>query len=356
MTSGIGSRKLLAVVVCLWAVGGLEITAMAQDVNPTPPAAAQTTSPAHQPTSPANLAASPSGPVSSSTNQPTPRDTQPKNGKPMDQVDITAQRDIERRTLDHVVIPKFVQSHGATGGKYEQVARWDGYVCPTAVGLDPKYAAYVASRITEIAASIGARTKSGADCNPNVEILFTSGPQAVLDYIAKNKQDMLGYHYTGQLKKLATFNHPVQAWYVTASRNGEGFSMIDSTQDQDDGTYQINTTHQPLSLIKSEYSSEFINVLVIVDADKLGDHSLKSITDYIALLALTRTTSLDVCNELPSILDLLSSGCGQRARPTTITAADTAYLKALYSTDLGNFANFEKGEMHNRMLKQIAGP
>ena len=290
---------------------------------------------------------------------PTPQDTQPQNarppgGKPMDQVNITARREIERRTLDHVVIPKFVESHAAAGGKYDQVARWGIYICPTVVGLDEKYAALVAARITEIAASIGAPTAKDSNCNPNVEILFTSEPQAVLDYIAKNNEDMLGYHYKGQLKKLATFNHLVQTWYATASRNGEGIALLDTARDPSNGGLHHNITNQPRSRLKAAFSSEFVNVLVIVDADNVGDHSLKSITDYIALLTLTRTTSLDVCNELPSILDLLSSGCGQRAKPTSITDADIAYLKALYSSDMQSLLNLQKGEMHDRMLKQMS--
>ena len=58
-------------------------------------------------------------------------------------------------------------------------------------------------------------------------------------------------------------------------------------------------------------TSEFLHVLVIVDTRKVAGDSLRSIADYIAMLALTRMGSLDGCSELPSIIDLLSSGCGR---------------------------------------------
>jgi hypothetical protein len=78
--------------------------------------------------------------------------------------------------------------------------------------------------------------------------------------------------------------------------------------------------------------------------------SLAAITDYISMIALTRIVSLDTCNELPSILDLLSSACGTRATADSITEADTAFLQALYRSDLERKLNIEQGEMRDRMV------
>jgi hypothetical protein len=85
-----------------------------------------------------------------------------------------------------------------------------------------------------------------------------------------------------------------------------------------------------------------------------GD-SLRSISDYIAMLALTRMGSLDACSELPSIIDLLSSGCDARDKPQALTDADTAYLKALYSSDLEMNLNIEQVDMRDRMVMSITG-
>jgi hypothetical protein len=103
------------------------------------------------------------------------------------------------------------------------------------------------------------------------------------------------------------------------------------------------------------FTSEFLQVLVVVDTRKIATDSLSSISDYISMLALTRTESLDGCSELPSIIDLLSSGCGRRAKPLALTATDTAYLKALYSADLEKNLNLEQGDMRDRMVTTITG-
>jgi hypothetical protein len=66
-----------------------------------------------------------------------------------------------------------------------------------------------------------------------------------------------------------------------------------------------------------------------------------------------RPVSLDGCNLLPSIIDILSADCGNRAKPQGITEADTAYLKALYSSNLETHVNLEQGEMRDQMLKSI---
>jgi hypothetical protein len=104
------------------------------------------------------------------------------------------------------------------------------------------------------------------------------------------------------------------------------------------------------SYLTAGLRSELMHVLIVVDAQKLLGHTLDSLADYITLISLSRITSLDTCNELPSILDLLSSSCGGRTAPTSLTAADTAFLKALYATELDKKLNVEEGEVRDRMM------
>jgi hypothetical protein len=284
----------------------------------------------------------------------------PGSDKPLDQITVNALR-IREHHLDHVVVPRFVASHAVPEPKSDQVARWQDPLCVTTVGLDPEYNAAVSRRITEVAESVGVPQNTAAKCRPNVEIHFNTSPQREVDYIAKAAEHLLGFHYEKQLKALATFTRPVQAWYVTATVDDDGFALVDAPEgalrSPEDGrraeSYQVYNSHL-LSRIYSGRSSKFANVLVIVDAAKIGDYPLRSIADYAAALALTHAGSLDGCSELPSILDLLSTGCGDRPKPKTITLADTAFLKALYASHLRMFANLERGEIHDRMLKDIA--
>jgi hypothetical protein len=108
------------------------------------------------------------------------------------------------------------------------------------------------------------------------------------------------------------------------------------------------------SYLDSDVSSEFIHALIIADSAQLASYSLQSIADYLALLSLTRMAQLDQCAPLPSITDLLASGCTAPVA-TSLTAADRAYLKSLYAADLQKNLDIERADIHDRMMRQIEG-
>ena len=108
------------------------------------------------------------------------------------------------------------------------------------------------------------------------------------------------------------------------------------------------------SYLSNGQSSEFLHVLIIADMGQLARHSAHSVADYLALLALTRMADLDLCAPLPSITDLLAGGCATPVADS-LTGADRAYLKALYSADLGKNLNIERADIHEEMMRQIEG-
>ncbi|HEV2703668.1 MAG TPA: hypothetical protein VGV09_18730 [Steroidobacteraceae bacterium] len=281
--------------------------------------------------------------------------------QPPQEVTVTAQK-LDQRRLDKVIIPRFVQSHGAPSFKSNQVSRWSGgpsVICPRTVGLKPAAVDYVSRRVVAVATDVGAPTAVYGHCKATIEIIFTADPQAQVDYFAKTYRGLLG-HDGRSLKELLTVSHQIQAWYTTATAVAATGWVIDT-----DGPY-LNIQNPTISYLKNDQEpgsasrlsvgvkSGFLNVLVIVDAKQVSEHSLRSIADYIAMLVLTRT-SVDGCSELPSIVDLLSADCAGRAPPPSITTADTAYLKALYSSDLEKNLNVERRSMHDRMLQEVQG-
>src|SRR6185437_6881562 len=70
--------------------------------------------------------------------------------------------------------------------------------------------------------------------------------------------------------------------------------------------------------------------IVVVDPARTQGMSLDTVSDYAAVLALSQPRSLDRCSVLPSITDLFAGACPGRTAPTRLTAADTAFLTALY--------------------------
>jgi hypothetical protein len=100
--------------------------------------------------------------------------------------------------------------------------------------------------------------------------------------------------------------------------------------------------------------SEFVHGPVIVDSKAVAKYPLKGISDYVAMLALTRFASLDTCSDLPSIVNLFATNCA--AAPAKITTADIAYLKGPDGADLDKNLNAELGDMHEGMRRVMQDP
>jgi len=310
-------------------------------------------------------------------------DSEP-HAEPRKEVTVTAKREIDRSTLEHVIVPHFVESHGAAGERIDQVGRWRADVCPETIGLQGLYNEFVSRRVVEVARSVGAPTKRAGRCATNVDIIFTRHPQELLNSITRNNRALLGYSV--HWKELSQFRHTIQAWYVTGTRssatvpngnagpssarpaaNGGDMASGGATSSAwamsaaltASGGLQVDDPDnlvwgQAGSLLGHGVTSEFMRVTVIADANALSKYPLRTMADYIAMLALTRT-ALGGCNPLPSIIDLLSEDCGTRARSDVMTEADIAYLKALYSSNLELALNLERGEIRSRMLKVLEG-
>ncbi len=299
----------------------------------------------------------------------------PQDSRPLQEVQVTASK-LDRRTLKRVAI-QFVELHGAVSAEIHQIGRWRLNVCPRVTGLNPAANAFVSRRVSKIARSVGAPTAgAGRKCQANIEIVFTPKPQQLLNHVAKAYPILLG---SSRSAGDTTFRHSIQSWYLTGTRSAEGFNPpvdgesrvaglqadIDASTPGTDvgGNMRVDPAYGQGfagfglagSYVTKGLTSEFVHVFVIVDSNKVAGDSLQSISDYIAMLALTRMGSLDGCNELPSITDLLSSSCDGRDKPQALTDADTAYLKALYSSDLEMNLNIEEGDMRDRMVKVIAG-
>lgn len=289
-----------------------------------------------------------------------PRQTPPSTGAAattiqLGPVIVTEHPSYDTGQLENVIIPKFVRSHGVPT-MIGQLARWRQAICPITNGLSPSSNAYVTARITEIAESVGAPIEK--DCDSNVQISFTTEPQQLLDAYAKHASGLLGYHYVSQTQQLATIQHPVQAWYATATQGVRGLPIADAvvgSTANENNILEMGSGVQglPGSRLTSEISGEFMHVLIIVDFNKMLGHELGPVADYIAMLALSQPQSLEECSELPSILDLWSSACGTRAKPTALTTADTAYLKALYRINIQDILSLQRSELSVGMRDEL---
>jgi hypothetical protein len=254
----------------------------------------------------------------------------------------------------------FVLSYAATpNAEIDQIGRWHDPVCVQVVGLVDAQATAIKARIEEVAKEVGLPATRPI-CSANVEIVFSDQPQAVLDELAKKREYLLGYYHRHEHDRLKKVTRPIQAWYVTSTR-GEGASVAGALFGGVSGL-QVNTdviddpeNPPPNSCGDNPHftaclTSEFRNVFIVADSKALGGKGAGLLSDYMVMLALSQPKSLDGCNALPSVIDLFApSACAGRDTPDGLTAADAAYLTALYMSDPEGKKNMEQTDISIRM-------
>lgn len=244
-------------------------------------------------------------------------------------------------------IKTFVDSHSepknsGTG----TLSRWKEAVCVKTEGLPPAYADFVSARVQAIAMAVKTPQEKRNPCRPNVYVIFTNEPQTAIDMAVDQNPDLLGYHWSSQLKKLKTINHPIQAWHVTGLQAAGGGIQLDSVWAPPlfvTGANRISTNVQSFILF----------TLVVVDGRKVLGYPLSAISDYIAMLTLSQVRLSEGCGELPSILDLMASAC-TREKSQSITAADLAFLRALNTVGQELHYSMQKTDIEAKMKKQLA--
>ena len=286
----------------------------------------------------------------SQNEDPQPLGSAPSNGAPasppaLPQVTIKALSKAERRRIDHA-IPGFIQSHAATA-QFGQFARWATPFCVSiAGGLPSSFAEFVRHRIAEVAESVGAHINRDPKCLPDVQIFFAAQPQKQLDEVVRVAPELLGYYYKSQTKDITSFSGPIRAWYSIGAKGSSGRL---ERSDPNNGVV-VGVAGSRLS---SGVSIALMSVLVIADGRKMAGYEIGPVSDYIAMLILSKAPVPDKCTELNSILDLLATQCDRGDAPQGLTQADLAFLKALYSTNLELVGGLQKSNIHDIMLRSL---
>jgi hypothetical protein len=233
-------------------------------------------------------------------------------------------------------ISDYVDAHSATT-HLGKIARWEDSVCPGVIGLPAGFTKFMIDRIKTVATTAGVPVDASPACKTNVQIIFTTKPQALLDGIRANEPVLLGYYDSpAQAEKMATVTHPIQSWYTTATIDLRGKPQIDFRHANNNQTYDpMDAQNTTGSHLGDGLRSAFYHVTIIADPSKLGDHEIGALADNIAMLALSQPVSLDTCTALPSIVNLTTPGCHADAPLAAITSIDSGYLKALYHINLG---------------------
>jgi hypothetical protein len=273
-------------------------------------------------------------------------------------------------TKSREVMQDFVKSFAVPTRAAGKLARWTDGICPIVAGVPPGFRKFIGQRVKDVAARVGAPVNGGATCKPNIEIAFTTAPQALMNLIKKKNAVLLGYHDSRkQLDQLATVTHPVQAWYTTATQDIRGNTQVDGGRTAGLGmeiTYLCNppnpeicTMHLPEAHAASVTGtrlgdglrSGLYHVIIVADPNRLKEYEMGSLADYIAMLALTQASSLDTCQQLPSIVNMLAKDCDRKS--DALTENDTAYLRGLYKMSPDMNLGVQQDQVAYQMEKDL---
>jgi len=270
---------------------------------------------------------------------------------PQEDVTVTATK--SREAL-HTFVKKFAAPTKLSG----KIARWQRHLCPLVVGQTPDFTEFIRQRIKYVALAVGAPINAEPSCKPNIQVVFTTTPQALLDNVRQHHVGVLGYAETAtQLEKLATVIRPVQAWYATETRDCDGRRQVDTGLHISSFTGKLMAdvpTYAPcgLSRLNDGLETGFAHILIVVDSTKLEGRKIVPLADYISMLALTQLNSLDVCQQLPSIVNLLAASCDHAA--DVLTLFDLGYLQGLYKMSAGRNLVLQRNEIAGAMAETLA--
>ena len=288
--------------------------------------------------------------------QPAPSGAAPTTVAPVTVQAAAKPKVVEKQTS------RFVQGYAAAQNpEIGQIGRWRDPVCVEVVGLPrPDQAAMIKARIESVARALGVPAPR-AGCTANVEVVFSEQPQQIMDIVADRHEFLLGYYHRHDHDRLKLVTHPIQAWYVTATRatsakaaalalNGLAQYAQFRSRVIDDPQNAPPVGCADSRLTTSCLEGEFDNVFIVADSKALEGKDVGLVADDMVMLALSQPRSLNGCNALASVIDVFAKPpCAGRDPPDGLTPADAAYLTSLYATDLQAKKAGEQSDITRRM-------
>ena len=263
---------------------------------------------------------------------------------------------VQAQPASDQAISAFVDSHSGIS-RLDKIARWEEGVCPSLAGLPANFTKFILKRVRDVAASVGAPVNADESCKSNIDIMFTTKPQGLLDNVRAKQPVMLGYfNGNAEADRMAVVSHTIQAWHATQSVDLRGAKSVDYRAPEAGATaFSTNTMNVTGNRLGSGAHSSYYHAIVVADPTKLGDAEIGTLADTVAMLALAQPAQQDACTELPSILDMTNPACRKDKPVTALTVADMGYLRGLYQIDPGAALGSQKDGIAFHIKQALAG-
>ena len=217
----------------------------------------------------------------------------------------------------------------AEAGRSDQLARWDGEICPTVIGIDQSQADFMALRIGEIASGLELRARISG-CLTTMLIVVTNDASGLATHFARLYPVTLRTDGRAKLNLFAATSRPVR--WISVTDLGGGVL--------------------PNSRITRATDPHFQAMLVIVDARRIGGFSLGELSDYVAMVALANPR-VTATRQQESILSMFD-----RPRPEggrfLLTGNDRSFLEGLYRSNPHLSAQSQRGAIERHMRRDAS--
>jgi hypothetical protein len=207
----------------------------------------------------------------------------------------------------------------------DQFAKWKHPVCPRVKGMSAASAHLIEQRIREVAKKIGAPMDQKEACTPNIMVVVSQEPQAILEGLKDKDWPLFASTPVRDMK----MRYPVQVWYYSVDVDYSGRSFIDVAPEYN---FEPPTMAGNSTRLYTGIQPETRLATIIADSKAIRDTALGTFADYVTLLTLAQTPVTGQCQPAPSIANLFLADCAEGAHTVALSTADLAMLTAIYQT------------------------
>jgi hypothetical protein len=207
----------------------------------------------------------------------------------------------------------------------EPLPRVEDRLCPGIIGMDVESALTVLDRIRTNALELGIRLGDPDTCTPNLLIGLVDDPGSTLERLMDESPRLFSDMTAPEKRRLRQQQGPARTFNVVRTKTRDGLSVTRRQGLVDIPETWMWSAH---SRIYTPTRQDIVWTTVLLDAQQIGDATLKQVADYISMRAFASDFSAYREAGSDSILALFEEGA---KRPPELTNADRAFLGTLYS-------------------------
>lgn len=253
----------------------------------------------------------------------------------------------------------------------EQYGRFEDPICPKAVGVTDSLGKDIAERIRRVAKAANIDV-AGDMCTPNLILITAADKKATVEALRKTRPLYLKGIGADELNRLAGSEQPFLSWQVTDVVGADGMPVAGAGQSKPttdvvggsssragegrsryEGAFPRATTTVSPSRLRSVVKPRVLASVVVVETGSLANVTTRQLADFALVRAMTPSTGTREEPPASSILGLFNAGITPETGPQSVTWWDISFLKALVNTRSDAYANIQKSEIRNHMVKEM---